>query len=458
MSLTLKEKITYGLGSLGISLITVIHMLYLVYVFFPADNAGLVYVIPQTSIFMGLTVLGLVLFASRLFDVITDPLVAHLSDMSKHPKGKRLPFMKRAALPMGLSYVLVFFVPFADQIHHLNVVWLTLFMFLSALFLTLYSIPYYSLIVDMGKSPEDKIDLGTYSSLFWFLGFLIVSFATTSWDYLESAFSITRLQSLQLSFVIIGLFGVISLMVPVIFLDEKKYESDMNREHISLKKSLKTAMGNRNFIRFFRSLIAYGVATYIFESGLIYYITVLALLDEGAQGGLTTIIGVLTLGMYPLINKVSKKQGKKPVMVVGFILFGISFVLIGLLGLGSMSVYLILGMIVLLSPFSQACFTILPGVVTADCASYESYKTGEDHSAMYMAMISFGQKLGSSIGMILFTSFLLLGKDVGNDLGIRLAVFFSAGLCVIGLLSVLSYDEKEIMSYAGELKQASGDA
>jgi len=56
MSLSLKEKLIFATGNLGVSLITVIHMLFLVYVFFPADNAGLEYVIPQNSVFWVFTI------------------------------------------------------------------------------------------------------------------------------------------------------------------------------------------------------------------------------------------------------------------------------------------------------------------------------------------------------------------------------------------------------------------
>ena len=42
-----------------------------------------------------LTVLGLITFVCRIFDAVTDPWIASLSDRSKNPKGRRIPFMQK---------------------------------------------------------------------------------------------------------------------------------------------------------------------------------------------------------------------------------------------------------------------------------------------------------------------------------------------------------------------------
>lgn len=445
MRLSLKEKLILSVGNLGISLITVIHMLFLVYVFFPSDNAEITPVIPQGNLFLGFTVLGIILFTSRLFDVVTDPIIAHWSDNSRHKLGRRVPYMRRFALPMGAAYVGVFFVPFVDKVHHLNVVWVTAFMFASALFLTLYSIPYYSLVVDKANTTEDRIDLGTFSSVFWFAGFLIVSFTTGSWKFFEHTFGISRMDSIQVSFVVIGIIGTILMLIPAYVIKEDQ-ASVSKVTRISLLKALRHVTRDKNYMAFLGSNLMYGIATYIFESGLIFYITVLALMDENIQGVLVGIIGVLTLLTYPIINKTSKKKGKKPVMIIGFLLFSVSFVIIGVLGWWHINPIVLLVLLVLLTPYSQACFGILLGVVTADCASYDEVITGENHTGMYVAVGGFVQKLGASLGTIIFTGFLLLGKNVGDDLGVRLVVFFAALLCLIGVLALLKYDEQTVLS------------
>ena len=46
-------------------------------------------------------------------DAVTDPLVATLSDKCTHKDGRRMPFLKYAAVPYALSVLLIFYAPFA---------------------------------------------------------------------------------------------------------------------------------------------------------------------------------------------------------------------------------------------------------------------------------------------------------------------------------------------------------
>ena len=143
---------------------------------------------------------------------------------------------------------------------------------------------------------------------------------------------------------------------------------------------------------------------------------------------------------------------------VSLVLFAMTFCVISVLGLGGVHPYAMFALLILLMPFAQAGFGILPQVVTSDCAAYDQYRSGEDHAGMYIAANGFFRKVGGTLGVLLFTSFLLLGKDVGNDLGIRMATTFGAVICVAGFLFLLRYDEQEILSYNRALERDPADA
>ena len=46
-----------------------------------------------------LTLFGLVLAVGRIFDAVTDPLIASWSDRSNYKGGRRIPFMKARPSP-----------------------------------------------------------------------------------------------------------------------------------------------------------------------------------------------------------------------------------------------------------------------------------------------------------------------------------------------------------------------
>lgn len=445
--LTLREKLLFSVGQMGIAMLQATHMVYLVYFFFPPKDSGLPYLIPQTSLFFGITLLGLIMSLGRVFDAITDPIIASISDNSNHSKGKRIPIMQKAAFPFALSFVLVFFMPVQSSIHIANIIWLAVMMFISALCLTLYMIPYNALMITMAKEKDDKVDMGTYGSLFWFLGFLTVTVSSSLWKLLQHTIGLTVMDSMKLTFTFLGILAFIILMIPSLCLDERNYRTEdvQCKTKEKLIPSLRCVLKHKDYTYFLSSYTAYTVATYMFETGLIYFITVLARQEESLLGPLTIIIGIITLVTYPFINRIAKRKGKKSLMLSGFILFLITFVLILLLNDTMLFTYVVLGLIVLLVPLPQAIFTVLPMVIGADCATYTLKKTGVDRSGMYVASGGFVTKLGSSIAMILFTSFLLLGKDINNDMGIKTAVIFGACISLLGFFLMCRYNEKQVM-------------
>ena len=78
-----------------------------------------------------------------IFDAITDPWVASISDRSASPKGRRLPFMRWAAVPYAITCLLIFFPPKGD-VSWVNVAWviaMLLAYYMSSS--TLYCVPHW---------------------------------------------------------------------------------------------------------------------------------------------------------------------------------------------------------------------------------------------------------------------------------------------------------------------------
>jgi GPH family glycoside/pentoside/hexuronide:cation symporter len=460
--LSLRYKLIYAMGNLGIALITVMQTLFMVYFFFPPKDSGIPYLIPQGELILGLTLFGVIMGLGRMVDAVLDPVIANFSDRLKHPDGRRIPMMRWAMLPFTVCWIAVFFVPDSTGISVLNTLWLSVFMVLGVFFFTAYMIPFYSLMVEVAKTSDDKVDLGTISSAFWFAGFLVISFSPGLWPIVADILDVSTVWSVRITFAGLAVIGLACLAVPVLMIDERKFaDPSVKSSQQNLLPSLGKVLRNRNFSVYLAANTSYTIASTIFESGLIYFITVLALKGAGLQGTLTTIIGALTLACYPLVAKLSKSRGKAWVLKVSLALFAMTFAAITFYGVGDLNVYWLFAAVIVLSPFAQASFGILPQVVTSDCAAWDQYKSGEDHAGMYIAANGFFRKIGGTVGMVLFTSFLLFGKDVGNDMGIRYATVFAAGMAVLGMLLMTRYDEREIMTYTealGDKSQGEADS
>ena len=174
--LTKKEMRIFAVGQLGWSILGGIINTWLVTFYLPTANSvevGAKFYIPTGLVIFGvLTVLGLITFICRIFDAVTDPWIASLSDRSKNPKGRRIPFMRRAAIPFAVITVLVFCAPI-QTISTINIVWILVFLILFYLFMTMYCTPYNALISEFGKTQDDRMYISTAISLTFFFGTLI---------------------------------------------------------------------------------------------------------------------------------------------------------------------------------------------------------------------------------------------------------------------------------------------
>ena len=176
--LTKKEMRIFAVGQLGWSILSGIITAWLVTFYLPTqkavDEEGAPFFLPTGLVILGvLTVLGLISFICRIFDAVTDPWIASMSDRSKNPNGRRFPFMKRAAIPFARMTVLVFMAPQEGQKSPLNIAWVLVALILFYLFMTMYCTPYNALISEFGKTQEDRMYISTAISLTFFFGTLI---------------------------------------------------------------------------------------------------------------------------------------------------------------------------------------------------------------------------------------------------------------------------------------------
>ena len=187
-SLTKSKMWLFAMGQFGWALLSGLIGSWLVY-FYQPDNqsieAGLTPLIPQGRVIFGvLTIIGLITAFGRLFDAVTDPLVASMSDKCKSPKGRRIPFLKWSAIPLAASTVLIFCAPFAAG-STLNGLWLFIFVALYYFFITTYCTSYTALYSEICSNEKDRMTLSTAISLTFIVGTAVAYVAPTIWGIFD---------------------------------------------------------------------------------------------------------------------------------------------------------------------------------------------------------------------------------------------------------------------------------
>lgn len=210
------------LPQFAVGLFTTMLNNYLIYFYQPSKESGLPNLIPQGRIVLGiLTIIGTIKAIGHIVDAVTDPLIASCSDKSQNEEGRRIPLMRKAAIPFGLCALFIFFVP-VQYVSSLNAIWIAVFMWGYYFFFTLYMIPHNALIPELVQDGPLRVNAYTISSFFFVTGSALGYVS----PLIVSGFKGTGMATLsawRTTFGIYTIIGIILLLIPAYTIKEKDY-------------------------------------------------------------------------------------------------------------------------------------------------------------------------------------------------------------------------------------------
>lgn len=447
---TKKEMWIFAVGQLGWSILAGIIGNLLVNFYLPdkTGNGIITFVIP-TAIFLGLTVIGLITAFGRVVDAVTDPLIGSMSDRCKHRLGKRIPFLRYSAVPFALVTVLIFCCPVRGE-SAWNIVWLVVTLVIFYIAMTAYCTPFNALIPVIGKTQKDRMNVSTYISLTYIVGTGIAFSGKMLWEALYNATGMDYYLCARLVLGVLALIALICMLLPAFIIKEKELD-DTPPINESAFKSLGKTFKNKDFRIFVLSDILYWIGITIFNTGFIYYVE--NLLNLNIYMILFIFMTFVTFACYPIVNILTRKFGKKKLVLVGFIIFAFAFLVSAFAGKITFIPNTVYGFIIcVLVGVPLAILGVIPQAIVADIAEADCVTTGENHDGMFYAARTFAFKMGQSVAMILFTSFAIIGQYydtngnlANNGLGYRISLITALVLCVLACLVLLRYNEKKTM-------------
>jgi len=377
-----------------------------------------------------LNIMSVITASGRLVDAFFDPFIASLSDKSKSPKGRRIPFMKIAVLPAALFCFLTFHPMERSESMH-NAWWLTITMILFFVSATTYIIPYNALLPEMTDTPKEKVRLSSFQQVGFVLGIIVSSLVNNFADGLQSIFHVMdRETALQMTIGGLCVIAALIMWIPVFCIDEKKYSAS-KPSHLPLWQAVRKTFAHANFKFYLISDFSYYMALSIISSGLLYFVTVLLGLPGSKAGAFTTTMVLVSLAFYPLINWLAARWGKKPIVLFSFALLSLLFIAIYFLGKFPVSPSSQMYALVIGAAFPLASLGILPNAILAEIAQKDAAETGENREGMFFAVKYFFVKLGQTLGIALFAFLTIYGKDPGHDHGLRLNGLCGCILCIL---------------------------
>jgi Na+/melibiose symporter-like transporter len=442
-TLTKGKMWLFSVGQFGWSLLSGLVVSWLVYFYQPDTQsvaAGQIPLIPQGRVIFGvLTIIGIITASGRVFDAVTDPLLASLSDRCRSKEGRRIPFLKWSAVPFALTAVLVFCAPFKPE-SMANALWLFFFTGLYYLFMTAYCTPYTALFSEIAHTEKERMNTSTAISLTFILGTAVAYVAPAVWNVFEP--SMGRISAIRFTFMLLASAALVCLFFPVFFIKEKDFVDAVPASGTAFG-SFRKILGNRNFRIFVGSDVLYWIALTMFQTGLPFFITVLMGLPERMFTPMFIGMTALSVMFYVPVNFVTRHTGKKKMVLSAFLMFTFTYLVTAFTGKTLAVPPVVQGcVIVITGAAALAIFGILPQAMVADVAEYDAECTGENHQGMFFAVRTFCYKLGQSIAMLLFTSFATVGSATGA--GYRIVAAVAAVFCLCGGIILIFFDEKKI--------------
>ena len=453
-----RKMYRYCLADIAKGLFTGMISNYLLYFFQPTVKSGLPLLLPENKFLGFITIMAFITALGKIVDAVTDPVVASLSDKCTHKAGRRMPFLRYAALPYALSVILIFYAPFNEG-SPLNALWVGFFLITYYTAYTFFFIPRNALVPEI--IPDAKVRVGYYGiSTVFFMGSSSFMYAATLFvDMLKNA-GLSPLWAWRTVFSVFAAIGIVCLLLSAFAFEEKDYVQKNNKPEESMLKSFSLVFRNKNFVIFSLGDLFSGVSMAFFQTAMLYYITMLLNVPE-SQSFLVMLAAIaVAICLFPLIIKISRKYNKKIPLIIASVVFTLVFGLIyfgdkiAALAPGN-ELFIGLGMGVIVA-FPFAAINILPQSVVSDIIQCDCLVNGVNREGIFSAVKTFIEKCCSAIAMMGVSSILAIGAAAGESVGlegVKLTGVCAGVFSLLSLVIFLFYDDKKVNRTIDELRK-----
>ncbi len=353
---------------------------------------------------------GAVITTSKLFDVVTDPVVGLWSDRHKSNKGRRRPFLTWGALLSATSFAVIFTTPAFDN-QYVTAAYLFAALCLYAFGYTLFNIPYISMPAEMTDSYHERSSIHAYRMVFVALGSMAAgSGIKFGLDYLgsteASSWAVVGLGCAAIVFVtmMIAYFSTASAR----FTDPA--EDTGENKFAQLRIEFGAVTSNRHFLRLIGVKFAQLMGVQTMAAAMAYFFLQFLKQDFAALGWFFLIVSLSTIVFSPLLVQFSKRYGKKAAYFVAAAV-NIAYALSWTFSSAEDPLWMILARGLLVGVAFSGNVIMAMSMLT-DIINEDATRTGVRREGAFTALYSFVEKLTGAVGpMIVGVALSVVGFD-----------------------------------------------
>ena len=433
-------KVLHGLGSVAYGI---------------KDNGFSVFLLIFYNQVMGLDagVVGAVIMAALIFDAFADPIIGELSDRTQSKWGRRLPWLYAAAIPLGISWMLLWHPP--EMSDNMLVVWLFCTAVLVRTLVSMCEVPSIALVPELTGDYDERTRLMRYRYLFgWGGGLLILILAYGV--FFAGPKGVTDIDGYN-AYALCGALLIVGAVL-ISAIGQHKYvarQSPPPQPNLGIKHALaemRATLSNRAFL-WLVSAALFGLINQGITFALSNYL--LAFLWQLATSEMLIYALILFASMivaFIIVPPVSARLGKKyAAMLFAMLALAINTALylcwlLDLVpGAPADPDARFMFAFVIFSNSASIAMMILTSSMMADVVEASQTETGRRSEGLFFAGYFFMQKCAIGIGtfiagMILtFADFpqAAVAGQVGTAILDRLALFSMLALLIVGITGIL---------------------
>lgn len=403
--ISLKEKLGYGVGAIGLDL-----------------SYGLFYsyLSKYLTDVVGISVVFMLILApvARIWDGINDPMMGTIVDRTRTKMGKYRPWIVIGAALNAIVLCFLFNNPGINPSSVSMYVYVAVFYVLWGMTNTLADIPFWSRVPSFSSEEKERNSVSTIARIFSGLGQGIIGVLTV--PLIKALGDGTNdgqnAQGYGRWAIICSVFLVVFAVISVASSKERVTLPPTNSK-FSLKDSLKVIKSNDQLLVFMLFAMISNAGYYMTSGISLYYFSNVR--GNSALQSKFFIFGavgsVLGLGIIPLCSSVFKMNNRKT-YIVSLLIAAFGYVSMFACSMLTNNNIVAMGLCYLIASTGIASMFVNQTVMLADVVDYGEYHTGQRNESLTFSMKGFLQKMAYTLqSIIMYGAFAITKYNVSVE-------------------------------------------
>jgi GPH family glycoside/pentoside/hexuronide:cation symporter len=323
----------------------------------------------------------------KIWDAVNDPLFGLFSDRIRSRWGRRRVLLLFGAVPLGLSFMLMWLVPPLEPLG-LTVYYALTFILFDTAF-TFVHVGYNALTPELTTDYDERSSLNGFRMVFSISGTLgaIILATVLGWTITDK----------QVLFAVVGVgLGLVAIAPPLIVFRVTRERADVLRVEerpspLPVRQALRATLSNGPFRLVMGLYLLSWTTASILAAVLVYFANYYLRVPEQANYFVLIAEGA-AIGFIPLWVWVARRLDKRRAFILGTASWIV--VLLGIAALRADQVTLAYALAAL-SGSGIATAYVIPWAMVPDIIECDQLETGRRREGSYYAFASFFQKLGT---------------------------------------------------------------